>query len=109
MFPFQKMTLEDWVQAMASLDPKMDGVRYFEWMGLIFVLGWIVQTGLHYHRSIIRENSSIQSDTGIKSNSSETPDVSEASNDSDLPLDPSIKDERSDVSPQSHFSEVSSD
>ena len=113
IFPFTKMDLEDWVQAMASLDPKLDGVRYFEWMGLIFVLGWIVQTGIHYHRSIIRENASMQSDTLKKSNISEnleTSGVADLSTEvSDLLGEASDYGEKSEISPQSNSSEIPSE
>jgi len=51
MFPYHSMSFHDWVQMMGSLDPKMDGVRYFEWMGLIFSLVWIIHLGFHFHYS----------------------------------------------------------
>jgi len=50
MYPLEQMTFEDWVIMMGSLDPKMDGVRYFEWIGAIFAIIWIIQTGFHYRR-----------------------------------------------------------
>ena len=50
MFPFEQMTFEDWVIMMGSLDPKMDGVRYFEWIGVFFAIIWLIQTGFHYKR-----------------------------------------------------------
>ena len=36
---------------MGSMDPKLDGVRYFEWIGMIFALIWIIQTGFHYRKN----------------------------------------------------------
>ena len=51
MYPLEKMTFEDWVIMMGSLDPKMDGVRYFEWIGAIFAIIWIIQTGFHYRHN----------------------------------------------------------
>ncbi len=55
MFPFRKMAFDDWVLMMTSLDPKMDGVRYFEWMGVIFAIAWLIQTGFHYHKSRLHQ------------------------------------------------------
>jgi len=51
MFPLLELTLDDWVIMMGSMDPKLDGVRYFEWIGMIFTLIWIIQTGIHYRRN----------------------------------------------------------
>lgn len=54
MFPFRNISFDDWVNMMTSLDPKMDGVRYFEWIGILFSLAWLIQTGIHYHESRIK-------------------------------------------------------
>jgi len=54
MYPLETMTFEDWVIMMGSLDPKMDGVRYFEWIGAIFAIVWIIQTGFHYRHNSSR-------------------------------------------------------
>ena len=51
MYPLEMLTLDDWVIMMSSLDPKMDGVRYFEWIGAIFAIIWIIQTGFHYRKN----------------------------------------------------------
>jgi len=51
MYPLMNLSLDDWVIMMGSLDPKMDGVRYFEWIGMIFTIIWIIQTGFHYRRN----------------------------------------------------------
>ena len=55
IFPLHPMTFEDWVQAMGSLDPKMDGVRYFEWLGVGFAIAWLIVTGITYHKFRILE------------------------------------------------------
>ena len=51
MYPLRKLSFDDWVVMMGSLDPKMDGVRYFEWIGAIFAIIWVIQTGFHYRRN----------------------------------------------------------
>ena len=51
MYPLMQLSFDDWVIMMGSLDPKMDGVRYFEWIGMIFTIVWIIQTGFHYRRN----------------------------------------------------------
>ena len=51
MYPLMDLSFDDWVIMMGSLDPKMDGVRYFEWIGVIFTIIWVIQTGFHYRRN----------------------------------------------------------
>ncbi|QEE17866.1 hypothetical protein DSAG12_03704 [Promethearchaeum syntrophicum] len=51
MYPLLELTLDDWVIMMGSMDPKLDGVRYFEWLGVIFTIIWVIQTGFHYRRN----------------------------------------------------------
>ncbi len=55
MYPLMNLSFDDWVIMMGSLDPKMDGVRYFEWIGMIFTIIWIIQTGFHYRRNSKRK------------------------------------------------------
>ncbi|MHA1585255.1 MAG: DUF998 domain-containing protein [Promethearchaeota archaeon] len=53
MYPdklFSQLTFEDWVIMMGSMDPKMGNVRYFEWIGAISALMWLVQTSFHYKK-----------------------------------------------------------
>jgi hypothetical protein len=45
------MSFQDWVEMMGSLDPKMDGVRYFEWIGVFLSFAWMIVIGIHYHRA----------------------------------------------------------